>query len=612
MSSGVFLLDDAHVFDGEAVYAKLQELDGQAIIDPTGEDTVPGLLMRIGGYLRTQAGKTPLTLLIEDNALDEEYFREFLDFYAATFWENPPTVRRLHFFASSRPEVIGLLSPNAQSPADSELRALGYLGYLVLRPTHPSSVGEILLQAPRSTTTEAYCVACRTRFGQTVAGRRLSVEAAPCIGQDQTGVCAHSALWGALKYLHKYRYHPKLSLPEIALRAGRLYPVPGAIRPAGGLQPEAVYVVLRDLGFQVYLQEMNGEAAGPTSHSDDPWQLTAPRVAHIAAESGLPALLGLSVLPRNIGHAVWVTGHTLGPQTNPQVRELNGHQLTEVRSPVTRFLVSDDNTGPYTHATVESLTLAAHPENEGQHQTSRLFNLRYDPPQGCPPGDPCYSPDTLRILTEVLVPLPSEVFLLPNSAIALVRAILAGGHASALAHRLSQMGEAGASQRIQAALANLETGKLRPRMYLCMSDMYREHIARSRLCPDIRERYVGRFCFPEYVWVTELVDPSLLRQESGVQDAVKGEVILDSTDSLALQPPGDMRYLCLHLPGFLVYPRALEATSARLPDLRSQSCGELSCVLLGDDDSTPYACFTLSAGPCDAPRSHRKLGPVRS
>jgi hypothetical protein len=246
MGSAAFVLDSDHVFRGSQVYAALREWDGQFWASPEGP--VPGLLMRVGEYLRTWEPDHGLTMIVEESAVDEEYFREFLDCYAATFWENPPTVRRLHFFAANAPDVLPLLDPAAQAPSPGQLEVLKYLGYLVLRRTHPRTVGEMILQAPRYIGGHRCYVACKTRFGQTVCGRRVGVDAVPCIGQDQTGVCAHSAVWGALKYLHKYRYYPKMSLPELALRAGRLYPSTELTRPAGGLFPEAIYVLLRDLG----------------------------------------------------------------------------------------------------------------------------------------------------------------------------------------------------------------------------------------------------------------------------------------------------------------------------------------------------------------------------
>ena len=131
-------------------------------------------------------------MVIEDHVVDEEYFREYLHFYATTFIEHPSTATRLHFFAANEDCVRALLDPLGQGSPDAEE---AYLGYAVLRPTAPPTVGETLLRVPGTLAGQQCYTHCATSFGQTLLGRRLRVPAAPFIGQDQTGVCAHSAIW---------------------------------------------------------------------------------------------------------------------------------------------------------------------------------------------------------------------------------------------------------------------------------------------------------------------------------------------------------------------------------------------------------------------------------
>lgn len=253
-------------------------------------------LSRIADYLIAIQCET---MVVEAPIIDEEYFREFLTFYATTHVEHPPTATRLHFFAADEPAVRLAMDP--LSARLDPVTAESYLGYCVLRPTSPLTVGETLLSTPDELGGRTCYVQCATKFGQTLKGRRFFVPAAPFIGQDQTGMCAQAAIWGACKYLHKYRYYPKVSMPEITLIARTGQPDMRFTRPAGGLSRAGIISVFNALGFQVSL----------TATQSLDVIVDSPREAiYTAIESGLPALLLLGFNDVAGGHAVWAVGHT--------------------------------------------------------------------------------------------------------------------------------------------------------------------------------------------------------------------------------------------------------------------------------------------------------------
>ena len=583
MSAGTFVLDHDHLFAGHnAIAAKLKSYDSL-------------VLSSIYDYVRNW---DTLTLVIEEKGLDEEYFREFLEFYGCTMWENPSTVERLHFFAKSRDDLEPLLLGDSRPPPDGGPDPFGYLGYVVLRPTSPPTVGEILLRTPQNTHAEAYHTTCSTGFGQTVMGHRLRVRCAPCIGQDQTGVCAHSALWGALKYLHKYRYYPKLSMPEIALKASQRYPRASA-RPAGGLIPEEMHAVLREAGFYVHLHD-----AGPSPKGD---LAGAQETIRLGVESGLPVLLIFRVIRqrRELGrHAVWVCGHTTSrlPSAN-STRQVTPVQLQAVSDPMGRILANDDNYGPYLPVTIELGTFA---DEQGNQQT--LANLRYDGYAHAPPPD---ESESLRVLEHVMIPLPEEVYLRPVELLPLVREILTGKRLGVLAEQSERQGAPPeVVHRLREFQEKMDSGKIHPRTYLSMSDRFREYCAGNSMCRELKHRYAASFALPEYVWVTELVDLALQdNQQEASARCVVGELILDSTDSIGASTRIGFRYLALHVPGLLDYCPVIEATDGTPADLRAANAGKVTFLSLPFD--TPYEQFTLNTDPNDPARSFRSLSPIR-
>lgn len=627
MGAGTFVFDADYIFEGEEVFDKLEELDEQKKRDDSAwectschsvlqsedlePDTAqcpqcgtvgafrrriqPGLLMRIGYYLRAF---DHVTMVIENDVVDEEYFREFLYFYATTFWEHPPTARRLHFFAKPWADLAEKLDPQVRVVEPAEELDLGYLGYVVLRPTVPQTVGETLLALPPKLDAETCYVTCATTFGQTVAGRRLRIQAAPFIGQDQTGVCAHSALWGALKYLHKYRYYEKMSMPDLAVRAAKLYPGTRFTRPSSGLKPEAIYAVLRDLGFNVHY-----EPCRPTG--DVPEPRNPVETIYLAVESGLPALLHLEVYQGGValgGHAVWICGHTLGPLGDEGCKRQAGEAIFEtLRTPVARLFVNDDNIGPYLPATVERAIQPGSPP-------VKFCNLRYDPYPTEPYSDPMLFDDVVRLIAGVFVPLPEEVFVLPYEALEMVDRILSadylGGLAEVILKRNSRASEArAAADALLSFEQRLANGEVLLRPYLCMADRYREHVVRGTMLDQVRALYTAGFAFPEYIWVMEIVDKATAG-EGDPGEAVIGEILLDSTDSLALTLEEAPRYLALHIPGLLAYSAAIEVPV----DLKPTEAGALLWALLPAEQ--PYRCFPGHTDAADAPRSHRKLGPI--
>lgn len=615
------------------------------------------LLDRIACYLQTQKCEI---MLEETGVIDEEYFREYLVFYATTHLEHPPTATRLHFFTTDRSKVEHLLDPTAGPISDKELKKIGYLGYLVLRPSCPPTVGECMLKIPDDLRGEKCFTHCATGFGQTLRGRRLRVETAPFISQDQTGMCAQAAIWGACKYLHKYRYYPKVSLPEITEMAGHEMSETLFTRPAEGLTANAMYSVLRQLGFQLYVADVR--------------RLDNTREAvYTAIESGLPALLLLkqgnldSAAPT---HAVWAVGHTCrltpdsdGPVADETPPEPNTRKHISTSQWVGHFLVHDDQVGPYLpadlNASSSSTTGTSNDddacvigENEPptcqaqiesvddrsvaqEKDTDDSFELQhyltYLPHAH---GQQRHKSD-IMVVAQVVAPLPGEVFVRPPDARRVALDILLGKHLRNLTANYSSKysngkAESGLPDETMDFVAEMASNHERYafRTYLCMSARYQEYaVALANMRPYLKVQYAQRLNLPEYVWVTEILDTELMTEAADGKgkpeewEAVVGELIIDSTDPFALEPEQarGYRYLCLHVPGMFAWREGIGADDEQNrprdePDaykslLRADREAVYNVVPVSDDK--PRRPFGDNANANDGPRSHRDLGPVR-
>lgn len=163
------------------------------------------------------------TAIIEYRYIDQDWRNEHKAFYTGTFRRYPSVAHRIHFFTEvAPPEFACLEQPTA-------VRAMGYVGYSVLRPVPAAPVGRTFLEPidPRTTT----CVGTET---VNLFGVSLQVSGIAFIAQDaQLSRCAQTTTWVSA-YHHHLRFTGPRTLPgDIAAAAaasteyGRPLPSPG-------------------------------------------------------------------------------------------------------------------------------------------------------------------------------------------------------------------------------------------------------------------------------------------------------------------------------------------------------------------------------------------------
>ncbi|MBD3293134.1 MAG: hypothetical protein GF393_09430 [Armatimonadia bacterium] len=605
-------MPDLHFHSDDSIEPRLRELAGDE--DASAADAAPQpphLLLRLWRYLQSIDCRT---MVEERDASDDEYYQEFLQYYATTFIPHPPTATRLHFFGDAEEVVRAVLDPTNTDVQPSQTR---YLGYCVLRPSWPPTVGPAMLHAPKKANGSNCFVHCATRFGQTIRGRRFHVPAAPFIGRDQTGMCAQAAIWGACRYLHKYCYYPQVSLPEVSLLAHHQLSDAAHLRRAEGLTQVAIHAALSKLGFQIYVADLRPHAPDLDSPTE---------AVYTAIESGLPALLLLKDGdPDGLGegHAVWVAGHAFDPEVRADAVE---PEFVGTRSkPRLRFLsasswardllVHDDAVGPYLRTRIgpgDSEAGDGEPEADGVHTPSsgRRFHL-VDYLDHKPQDHNGRPASANRTATQVIVPLPEEVVVRPpdarRTALAILLANEQGGHLASLLHsRPASASEVNAITRdFVDSLSAHEDERLRRwafRTYLCLSDRFREYVVASRMCDDLKEFYAAQLQLPEFAWVTEVSDAGQMDSDSSTARVV-GEVLIDPSDATAVDARSGFRYLALHIPGMVAWRRGLLAGEQL--ELRSDTPPEFGTYVLPEDGA--YQPYHLNSD-IDEARPHKRLG----
>lgn len=426
------------------------------------------------------------TAVIETRYIDLDYRSEYSAFYSRTFASAPDSAVRLHFFERQLDAAMV-----AELPEDC-----GYLGYIVVRPSHLGPVGRAMLVPPPGMR-EAVRAAVIDEVH--LFGQQLKVRAVPFVQQDmQLGRCAHAAAWMCHYSAWRRREVRRRPMADFNLASdhtlGLGRPVPSSGLTVNQLMqlfmafelPAAFYRV-SDLPNTVL--EVPWAPAPPDPPEGDPpphpgtWDTRLIRICCQYLNSGFPVLVGTQ------DHAFVLCGYERGP--HPET----GHDQW------IRFIRHDDQRGPYLW--VENVL------RDVDHEDVQDF---------------WYTPWEV-----LLIPLPDKLWLAPEHA------ELAGGlMLQQFAHRARQEDNSAARY-----LELIESGDLALRTYATSSNRFKRG-SKDRLPPEVGLEYrLARM--PRYVWVVEAVD----RQRRGAGDPpVIGEAVLDATsadhqpDSLALHLPG--------------------------------------------------------------------------
>jgi len=266
------------------------------------------------GQRRLEAALSANTkgVAVEHHYIDKDYRDTFSNFHSKRFSTPVSRCVRLHFFNRA-------VSPDELKETASIQG--NYLGYSVIRPTRPNSIGRTLIDFKNYTGLGVYVCSCREKVS--LQGTELEVEGFPFISQDgDATVCAQSALWMTARYYsNRYSLYPE-TYPFQLTQLSKDYSI-GRLYPSTGLTMWQLGESLRQLGFS------------PLAYSRSTYKGDFDRLLYTYIESGIPVIAGVP------GHVIAIFGHTSDLSLCSRV---TGAVFSSEFC--TAWAVNDDNTSP--------------------------------------------------------------------------------------------------------------------------------------------------------------------------------------------------------------------------------------------------------------------------
>ena len=275
------------------------------------------------------------TVIIEHDYIDVDHSASYYDQRARSFTPVERGTTWVHFFS----EEFADIPPAAADAQVVETMQSSYLGFTVLRPETPVTLGRTFITCP--TTLDSLPVNFPTRGTTSVdlAGISLEVESCPYMSQDaKIMACATAAIWMSTSNLFdKIANVAAYTTAEITTLAMSLERPFGPRVGQRGLTDEEMERALFRMGFE------------PQRH-EFPSADRLMEICHLCSDSGIPPVLVI-LLPGG-WHAVTVVGYTWGPSSNqdPTVTGmLSAHRF------VPYLVIHDDQRGMYLRAEVQDV-----------------------------------------------------------------------------------------------------------------------------------------------------------------------------------------------------------------------------------------------------------------
>jgi hypothetical protein len=433
--------------------------------------------------LRSGLDKHVKTVVVEPRYVCKDYRNLFSHFYSKKFVERSSLASRLHFFASDSLDedkvIFGSDDPNLKK---------AYLGFSVIEPIKDRCIGRTVIDPTKigHSPSEVYCL--RTPFRVRLNGAQYVVDGFPYRSQSaEATVCAHSALWGACRYLsERYPSYGEVYPYDLIEMTGD---TAGRRVPYRAMTYADYSVILSDFGCHPAILRPRGTETKGSSGKVRDWTKDRPTFYDLYAymESGFPVLASFG------GHVVTIMGHTMRKGL-PAGEPPDSGRFYNSCSLLREYIIIDDNFFPY------------------QRLAYRGETPYY--PNDCYTGLE-FAPATDNISAAV-VPLPEKAFLPPRSARAFSYGYLA--HPDAAARIDSALGQAGLDPKAE---------KLVCRLFLTSSNSFKE---RKRLLFEKGGRsddlltYPLGLNLPHFVWVMEVAPLA-----SHLNGQCIGEVLIDAS-----------------------------------------------------------------------------------
>ena len=451
--------------------------------------------------------------VVEDPYIDQDYSRDYSQFYARTFRTHERYCKRVHFFSDD-------ISPLLQRPISTDqLNRLEdfsertYCGFCVIRPLSAAPVGRTVLLARLASGFDMEAtVTCRADFDAHLLGIRLHVTGTSFLQQDtRVGACAQVAIWTGMRHMHARYNYPWVSVADITRFAKPPSQIEAVSLPNASdrLSTDSMVRAIAEAGYQ-------------------PLFLPGPDMASAIfpyVESGIPVILGLKI-SNTIGHAVTVVGRVFAKQENPTNWAIDY---------VPAYIVHDDQSGPYMRLPVDQHASGTH--SFGDQTIKRHLQS---------------GPVELNVQDHVVVAIAlmsTRVF--STAARAEHNAwtqINANLNALPSARRVLKERKLPINELLLDELqAAHSAGNIVLRTYLTSAAGYRRHLAEGSASDNLKDALLDLH-LPHFTWITEISTIDSYNQSSLGLRRIYGHTVQDATSTAE---SGDS-LLALHLPGLLI------------------------------------------------------------
>lgn len=287
-------------------------------------------------------------VIVEDDYIDKIYRNTFSHFLSTKLYEYKSRCIKLSFLEPSA-NVKAMLDGSI----DKETLQKTYLGFMVLRPIFPGSVGRTAV-SPRILNNYDEISVCLAPIISSVFGLKVKVDAFPHSSQDnEFSTCAETSIWSTMEYFgNKYpEYIPILPSKIHQILDNQMYQ---RHIPSYGLDYADISYVLKACGFgcKVYSKEDEYNTGFEESEFY--------RIFSTYVESGIPMVV--AVLGEDLGHAIVCIGQekaskeaiTMAPENTFDCSGKKFKMWNDVRR---KYIFNDDNVHSYSLCPYECPTL---------------------------------------------------------------------------------------------------------------------------------------------------------------------------------------------------------------------------------------------------------------
>ena len=288
-----------------------------------------GVLDQLCSILGSYADPARIAV-VESEYVDLDYSASYYDQRVRSFLPPKRETIRIHFFSNT----LHMQDIAEANETTMQAMASGYLGFVVIRPDNPRTLGRTFLKCPDNLHDLRARFPARIVAPVDLAGISLQVESCPYMTQDsKVMACATVALWMSTTPLaNKIPDMVPFTTDAITRVAKSLDGPFGPAVGKRGLTPPEMERGLFAVGFDP-----------DVFYPQSPEHLT--EFAHLLSDSGVPPVLLVSPTDSEApSHAVTVVGYTLehpGAEHSPTSRVVPAHEF------ISSLVLHDDQRGMY-------------------------------------------------------------------------------------------------------------------------------------------------------------------------------------------------------------------------------------------------------------------------